>query len=112
MNDQGFIEEDRLVEIQSKAVEDVAKKTGRDLEFIAQVIQDYTEVFEELEHYVSNEYQEGDLTINAHVLGEMYKKAIQQVAQKQDVDEYAIYEIIQEYSEIIRNELNEGPTNS
>ena len=64
MNEHSFMDEDKLADIETRAIEGTAKRSGMDEEFVRQVVQDYTELIENLERYISERYPNGN--INTH----------------------------------------------
>ncbi len=105
MNEHSFMDEDKLADIETWAIEGTAKRSGMDEEFVGQVVQDYTELIENLERYISERYANGNINTQAYILKEMSKKAAKDIAEKHDVDEDVVNEIIQDYTEIIRDAL-------
>ena len=71
MNEHSFMDEDKLADIETRAIEDTAKRSGMDEEFVRQVVQDYTELIENLERYISERYANGNINTQAYILKEM-----------------------------------------
>ena len=105
MNEHNALNEDRMADIETRAIEGTAKRSGMDEEFVAQVVQDYTELVENLQRYISERYPNGSINTQAYILREMFKKAAKDIAEKHDVDEDTVNAIIQDYTEIIHDAL-------
>ncbi|MFC2013621.1 hypothetical protein ACFLU8_01905 [Chloroflexota bacterium] len=63
------------------------------------------ELIEKLEWHISQTYPNGNINAQAYILKEMSKKAAKDIAEIHDVDEDVVNEIIQDYTEIIRDAL-------
>ena len=105
MNDNNALDEDKMAEIETRAISDTATRWWIDEELVDNIIQDYTEMIDDFERYLSESYPNEEMDTQPYVATEITKKVARDIADKYSIDEEAVIEIIQYYTEIIRDSL-------
>jgi len=105
MNDDNTLDEDKMAEIETRAISDTATRWCIDEELVDNIVQDYTEMIKDFERYLNEEYPNGDMDTQPYVAMEITNKIARDIADKYSIDEEAIINIIQYYTEIIRDNL-------
>ena len=105
MNDNNALDEDKVAEIETRAISDTATRWQIDEELVDNIVQDYTEAIEDFERYLNEEYPNENMDTQPYVAKEITKKVARDIADKYRMDEEAVINIIQDYTGIIRNSL-------
>ncbi len=105
MNDNNALDEDKMAEIETRAISDTATRWRIDAELVDNIVQDYTEMIEDFERYLNEKYPNEDMDTQPYVAMEITEKVARDIAVKYSMDEEAISNIIQDYTETIRDSL-------
>ena len=105
MNDNNALDEDKMAEIETRAISDIATRWRIDEELVDNIIQDYTEMIEDFERHLNEKYPNEDMDTQPYVAMEITRKVARDIADKYSIDEEAVIKIIQDYAKIIRDSL-------
>ena len=105
MNDNNTLDEDRMADIATRAISDVASNWRIDEALVDNIVQDYTQMIEDFVRFLNERYPNGDMETQPYVAMEMTKKVARDIAVKYSMDEEAVSNIIQDYTDIIRDSL-------
>ena len=105
MNDNKAFNEDKMAEIETRAISDTATRWRMDEELVDNIVQDYAEMIEDFERYLNEEYPNEDMDTQPYVAMEITKKVARDIAAKYSIDEEAVINVIQDYTQIIRGSL-------
>ena len=105
MNDNSALDEDKMAEIETRAISYTAMRWRIDEELVDNIVQDYTEMIEDFEQYLNEKYPDEGMDTQPYVAMEITKKVARDIAVKYSMDEEAVSEIIQDYTEIVRDSL-------
>ncbi len=105
MNEHNALNEDKMADIETRAIADTATRWCIDEKLVDEIIQDYTEMIENFERYINGRYPNENMDIQPYLTKEITKKAARDIADKYDMDEEVVRMIIQDYAEMIRNSL-------
>ena len=105
MNEHNALNEDKMADIETRAITDTATRWCIDEKLVDEIIQDYTEMIENFERYINERYPDENMNVQPYITKEITKKAAEDIADKYDMDEEAVRMIIQDYAELIRNSL-------
>ena len=107
MKDNNSLDEDKMAEIETRAISDTATIWRIDEELVDNIVQDYTEMIEDFERYLYEEYPNEDMDTQPYVAMEITGKVARDIADKYNMDEEALINIIQDYTKIIRDSLEQ-----
>jgi hypothetical protein len=107
MNEQDSLNNDKLAEMETQAITDIAKRWKVSEGLINEIIQDYTEAIEKFERYLNENYPDDDMNTQPYVVMEITQKATRDIAGKHDLDEEVVRMIIQGYTAMIHNSFNQ-----
>ena len=105
MNEHNALNEDKMAEIETRAISDTATRWGIDEKLVDEIIQDYTEMIENFERYIDERYPNENMNVQPYITKEITKKIARDIADKYDMDEEVVRMIIQDYAEMIRDSL-------
>ncbi len=105
MNEHNALNEDKMAEIETRAITDTATRWRIDEKVVDEIIQDYTEMIENFERYINERYPDDNMNVQPYITKEITKKAAKDIADKYDMDEEVVRMIIQDYAEMIRDSL-------
>ena len=105
MNEHNALNEDKMAEIETRAITDTATRWCIDEKLVDEIIQDYTEVIENFERYINERYPNENMNVQPYITKEITKKAARDIADKYNMDEEVVRMIIQNYAEMIRDSL-------
>ena len=105
MDEHNALNEDKMAEIETRAITSIATRWRIDEKLVDEIIQDYSEMIEDFERYLSERYPDDSMNTQPYVVVEINKKVTRDIADKYSIDEEAVFMIIQEYTEIIRDSL-------
>jgi len=107
MNEHNTLNEDKIAEIETQAIEDTATRWNVSEELVDEIIQDYTEMIENFERYLNEKYPEESMDTQPYVAMEIAKKLTKDIADKHGMDEEVAGMIIQGYTERIHDSLEQ-----
>jgi len=102
---RGYLHEEKMADIETRAITDTATRWGIDEKLVDEIIQDYTEMIENFERYINERYPNENMNVEPYITKEITKKAAKDIADKYDMDEEVVRMIIQDYTEMIRDSL-------
>ena len=105
MNEHNALNEDKMADIETRAIADTATRWCIDEELVGEIIQDYAEMIEDFERFMNERYPNGNVNIQPYVTKEINEKAAREIADKYGMDEEVVWMIIQDYAEMIRDSL-------
>jgi hypothetical protein len=105
MNEHDALNEDKMADIETRAITDTATRWCIDEKLVNEIIQDYTEMIENFEQYINERYPNENMNVQPYITKEITKKAARDIADKYDMDEEVVRMIIQNYAEMIRDSL-------
>ena len=105
MNEHSALNEDKMAEIETRAITDTATRWRIDEKLVDDIIQNYTEMIENFERYINERYPNENMNVQPYITKEITKKTTRDIADKYDMDEEVVRMIIQDYAEIIRDSL-------
>lgn len=105
MNDNNVLDEDKMDEIETQAISDTAMRWCIDKELVNNIVQDYNEMIDDFKRYLDEKYPNEDMDMQPYVAMEIANKIPRDIADKYSMDEEAVSQIIQDYTEIIRDSL-------
>jgi len=107
MYEHNALNEDTIAEIETQAITDTAKRWNVSEELVGKIMQDYTEMVEKFERYLNERYPDENMGTQPYVAMEIAKKVNRDIADKHGMDEEIVGMIIQDYTEIIRDSLEQ-----
>ena len=105
MNEHSAPNEDKMAEIETRAITDTAARWCIDEKLVDEIIQDYTEMVENFERYLNERYPDENMIIEPYITKEITNKAAKDIAAKHDMGEEVVRTIIHDYAEMIRDSL-------
>ena len=105
MNEHNTLNEDKIAEIETRAIMNTATRWRVDEKLVDEIIQDYTEMVENFERYMNERYPNENMNVQPYIVREITKKAAKDIADKHDMDEEVVRMIIEDYAEMIRDSL-------
>ena len=105
MNEHNALNEDKMADIETRAITDTATRWCIDEELVNEIIQDYAEMIENFERYINERYPNENMNVQPYLTKEITKKAARDIADKYNMDEEVVRMIIQDYAEMIRDSL-------
>ena len=105
MNEHNALNEDKMADIETRAITDTATRWCIDEKLVNEIIQDYTEMIENFERYINERYPNENMDTQPYVVMEITKKLTRDIADKYSMDEEVVRMIIQDYTEMIRDSL-------
>ena len=105
MNEHNALNEDKMADIETRAITDTATRWCIDEKLVDEIIQDYTEMIENFERYINERYPNENMNVQPYITKEITKKVARDIADKYDMDEKVVRMIIQHYAEMIRDSL-------
>jgi hypothetical protein len=105
MNEHNALNEDKMADIETRAITDTATRWCIDEKLVDEIIQDYTETIEDFERHINERYPNENMNFQPYITREITKKAAKDIADKHDMDEEVVRMIIQDYAEMIRDSL-------
>ena len=105
MNEHNALNEDKMADIETRAITDTATRWCIDEKLVDEIIQDYTEMIENFERYINERYPNENMNVQPYITKEITKKAAKDIADKHDMDEEVVRMIIQDYTDLIRDSL-------
>jgi hypothetical protein len=105
MNENNALDEDKMAEIETRAITDTATRWRIGEELVDNIVQDYTEMIEDFERYLNEGYPNEDMDTQPYVAMEINTKVARDIAIKYNMDEEVVINIIHDYAEIIRDSL-------
>ncbi len=105
MNADNTLDEDKMAEIETRAITDTATRWHIDEELVDNIIQYYTEMIENFERYLNESYPNEDMDTQPYVAMEITRQVAGDIADKYGIDEETVSNIIHDYIEIIRDSL-------
>jgi len=94
-----------MAEIETRAITDTATRWHIDEKLVDEIIQDYAEMIEKFEQYISERYPNDNMNVQPYITKEITKKTASDIADKYDMDEEVVRMMIQDYTEMIRDSL-------
>ncbi len=107
MYEHNALNEDTIAEIETQAITDTAKRWNVSEELVGEIMQDYTEMVEKFERYLNERYPDENMDTQPYVAMEIAKKVDGDIADKHGMDEEIVGMIIQDYTEMIRDSLEQ-----
>ena len=107
MYEHNALNEDTIAEIETQAITDTAKRWNVSEELVGEIMQDYTEMVEKFERYINERYPDENMDTQPYVAMEIAKKVNRDIADKHGMDEEIVGMIIQDYTEMIRDSLEQ-----
>ena len=107
MYEHNALNEDTIAEIETQAITDTAKRWNVSEELVGEIMQDYTEMVEKFERYINERYPDENMDTQPYVAMEIAKKVDRDIADKHGMDEEIVGMIIQDYTEMIRDSLEQ-----
>jgi len=107
MYEHNALNEDTIAEIETQAITDTAKRWNVSEELVGEIMQDYTEMVEKFERYLNERYPDENMDTQPYVAMEIAKKVNRDIADKHGMDEEIVGMIIQDYTEMIRDSLEQ-----
>ncbi len=105
MNEHNALNEDKMADIETRAITDTATRWCMDEKLVDEIIQDYTEMIENFERHINERYPNENMNVQPYITKEITKKVAKDIADKHDMDEEVVSMIIQDYAEMIRDSL-------
>ena len=105
MNEHNALNEDKMADIETRAITDTATRWCIDEKLVTEIIQDYAEMIENFERYINERYPNENMNVQPYITKEITKKVARDIADKYDMDEEVVRMIIQDYAEMIRDSL-------
>jgi hypothetical protein len=105
MNEHNALNDDKMSDIETQAITDTATRWSVSEKLVDEIIQDYTEMIEDIERYINERYPDGDMKTQPYVAMEITKKVTRDIADKYKMNEEVVWMIIQDYTEMIREHL-------
>ncbi len=105
MNEHDALNEDKMADIEARAITDTATRWCIDEKLVDEIIQDYTEMIENFEQYINERYPNENMDTQPYLTKEITQKAARDIADKYNMDEEVVRMIIQDYAEMIRDSL-------
>ena len=84
MNKNNAPNEDKITDIETRAITDTTKRWRIDEKLVDEIIQDYTEMTEDFERYINERYPNGDMNVQPYLTREITKKAAKDIADKHE----------------------------
>ncbi len=107
MYEHNALNEDTIAEIETQAITDTAKRWNVSEELVGEIMQDYTEMVEKFERYLNERYPDENMDTQPYVAMEIAKMVNRDIADKHGMDEEIVGMIIQDYTEMIRDSLEQ-----
>ena len=107
MYEHNALNEDTIAEIETKAITDTAKRWNVSEELVGEIMQDYTEMVEKFERYINERYPDENMDTQPYVAMEIAEKVNRDIVDKHGMDEEIVGMIIQDYTEMIRDSLEQ-----
>jgi hypothetical protein len=107
MYEHNALNEDTIAEIETQAITDTAKRWNVSEELVGEIMQDYTEMVEKFERYINERYPDENMDTQPYVTMEIAEKVNRDIADKHGMDEEIVGMIIQDYTEMIRDSLEQ-----
>jgi len=107
MYEHNALNEDTIAEIETQAITDTAKRWNVSEELVGEIMQDYTEMVEKFERYLNERYPDENMDTQPYVAMEIAKNVNRDIADKHGMDEEIVGMIIQDYTEMIRDSLEQ-----
>jgi len=107
MYEHNALNEDTIAEIETQAITDTAKRWNVSEELVGEIMQDYTEMVEKFERYLNERYPDENMDTQSYVAMGIAKKVNRDIADKHGMDEEIVGMIIQDYTEMIRDSLEQ-----
>ncbi len=105
MNEHDALNEDKMADIETRAITDTATKWCIDEKLVDEIIQDYTEMIENFERYINERYPNENMDTQPYLTKEITQKAARDIADKHNMDEEVVRNIIQDFAEMIRDSI-------
>ncbi len=105
MNEHNALNENKMADIETRAITDTATRLCIDEKLVDEIIQDHAEMIENFERHINERYPNENMNIQPYITKEITKKAARDIADKYDMDEEVVRMIIQNYAEMIRDSL-------
>ncbi len=105
MNEHNALNEDKMADIETRAITDTATRWRIDEKLVDEIIQDYSEIIENFERYINERYPNENMNVQPYITKEITKKVARDIAGKYDMDEEVVKNIIQDYTEMIGDSL-------
>ena len=105
MNEKDALNNDKMADIETQAITDIATRWKVSEEVVDEIIQDYTETIEKFERYLNKNYPDDNMNTQPYVVMEITQKATRDISNKHNLDEEVVRMIIQDYTEMIRDSL-------
>ena len=105
MNEHNSLDEDKMADIETRAIADTAMRWGIDEKLVDEIMQVYSEMIENFERYINERYPNGNINVQPYITKEITKKAAKDIADKYDMDEEEVDIIIRDYAAMIRDSL-------
>ncbi len=105
MNEHNALNEDKMADIETRAITDTATRWCIDEKLVDEIIQDYTEMIEKFERHINERYPNENMNVQPYLTKEITEKAARDIADKYDMDEEVVRMIIQDYAEMIGDSL-------
>ena len=107
MNEHNAPNEDKMADIETQVFTDTAMRWSVSEKLVAEIMQNYTEMIENFERFVDERYPDENMNTQPYVAMEIAKKVNRDIADKHGMDEEIVGMIIQDYTEIIRDSLEQ-----
>ena len=105
MNEHNAMNEDKMADIETRAITDTATRWSIDENLVDEIIQGYTEIIENFERYINERYPDENRIIEPYISKGITQKSAKDIAARHDMDEEVVRMIIQDYAEMIRDKL-------
>ena len=105
MNEHNALNDEKMADIEARAITDTAIRWSIDEKLVDDIIQDYTDLVDNFERYLNERYPDENMIIEPYITKEITKKAAKDIAVKHDMDEEVVMLIIHDYAEMIRDTL-------
>lgn len=107
MNKHNPLNEDEMAEIETRAIAEVAKRWSIDEKLVDEIMQDYTDMIEHFEGYINERYPDDYMKNQPYVVMEITKKVTRDITNKRGMDEEEVSMIIQDYTALIDDSLEQ-----
>ena len=107
MNEHNAPNEDKMADIETQVITDTAMRWSVSEKLVAEIMQNYTEMIENIERFVDERYPDENMNTQPYVAMEIAKKVNRDIADKHGMDEEIVGTIIQDYTDIIRDSLEQ-----
>jgi len=105
MYEHSALNKDKIAEIETQAIIDIATRWNVPEELVGEIMQDYAEMVEKFERFLDERYPDEYMDTQPYVAMEIANKVTRDIADKHGMDEEIVGMIIQDYTEMIHDSL-------